>query len=252
MRHHGGRYWPFRSRCVDGRCGLVVGCVLCKNTWGFVPGNWRYPSDVVSIIVGIGAIGKAASTPNWSLCHIVRATTSLGNDAWRRRRQNWRNKTARLVFLHNGTLRIIDHGSPPCPMATMRPHFQLLSIQQSANILWNRSKLLKLEKSCTKALCIDNCRACLLLGLIIVPLMQSIGSNNDSAYMLYMFSLTPCALGLACRPCLGPWQLKFGEYYLALKDFRGLGASILYLRLLTCFLDAVLCNQLWWDYVLGC
>jgi hypothetical protein len=32
-------------------------------------------------------------------------------------------------------------------MAAMGPHFPRLSIQQSANILWNRSTLLKLEKT---------------------------------------------------------------------------------------------------------
>ncbi len=57
-----------------------------------------------------------------------------------------------------------------------------------------------------------NCSACSSPVLIIVPLMQSIGGNNDGTYMLYMFPLTPRALGLACWPCLGPWQLKFGEY----------------------------------------
>jgi hypothetical protein len=60
----------------------------------------------MSIIVSIRAIGAAASTTNWSMCHVIRAATSLGNDAWQGRRQNWRNRTARLVFLHNGTLRI--------------------------------------------------------------------------------------------------------------------------------------------------
>ncbi len=41
---------------------------------------------------------------------------------------------------------LIDHGGRSHPMATMGPHSWLLSIQQSANILWNRSTLLKLEK----------------------------------------------------------------------------------------------------------
>ncbi len=38
-----------------------------------------------------------------------------------------------------------DHGGCRHPMAAMGPHFQLLSIQQSANILCNRTTLLKLE-----------------------------------------------------------------------------------------------------------
>ncbi len=101
---------------IDKHYGLVVGSVLRKITWGFVPGNRQYPFDKVrmSIIAGIGAIGVAASMPNWLLCCVVRAATSLGNEARRQRRrrrrrrqqQNWRNKTARLVFLHDVTLRI--------------------------------------------------------------------------------------------------------------------------------------------------
>jgi hypothetical protein len=42
---------------------------------------------------------------------------------------------------------LIDHGGCRHPMAAMGPHSRLLSIQQSANILWNRSTLLKLEKT---------------------------------------------------------------------------------------------------------
>ncbi len=42
---------------------------------------------------------------------------------------------------------LIDHGGRRHPMAAMRPHSRLLSIQQSANILWNRSTSLKLEKT---------------------------------------------------------------------------------------------------------
>jgi hypothetical protein len=41
----------------------------------------------------------------------------------------------------------INHGGCPHPMATMGPHSWLLSIQQSANILWNNLHLLKLEKT---------------------------------------------------------------------------------------------------------
>jgi hypothetical protein len=42
---------------------------------------------------------------------------------------------------------LIDHGGCHRPMATMGPHSWLLNIQQSANILWNRSTSLKLEKT---------------------------------------------------------------------------------------------------------
>jgi hypothetical protein len=41
----------------------------------------------------------------------------------------------------------INHGGRPLPIAAMGPYSQLLSIQQSANILWNRSTSLKLEKT---------------------------------------------------------------------------------------------------------
>jgi hypothetical protein len=89
-------------------CVLVVGCVQRRNMLGDVPCDRRYPSDEVtmSILVGIRAIGVAASTPNWLVCRVVRATTSLWNDAWWRLRQNRRNKTRRRVFLHDGTSRI--------------------------------------------------------------------------------------------------------------------------------------------------
>ncbi len=108
VRHHSGHNWPFRSQRIDGRCGLVVGCVLHKNTHGFVPGVWQYPSDEVtmSIIFGIGAIGAAASTPNWLLCCVIRAATSLGNDAWWRRWQNRSKKSGRRQFLQQVSLHI--------------------------------------------------------------------------------------------------------------------------------------------------
>jgi hypothetical protein len=88
--------------------GLVVGCVLRKNMQGFVPGIRRYPSDKVtmSIIAGIGAVGAAASMPNWLLCCGVRAATSLGNDAWWRRRQNRSKKSGRRQFLQQVSLHI--------------------------------------------------------------------------------------------------------------------------------------------------
>jgi hypothetical protein len=41
----------------------------------------------------------------------------------------------------------INHGGCLQPMAAMGPHSWLLSIQQSENILWNRSTFLKLEKT---------------------------------------------------------------------------------------------------------
>ncbi len=64
----------------------------------------------------------------------------------------------------------------------------------------------------TKAQRIDNRCACSLLVVMVVLTMQSIGVNNNGIYTLYMFPLTPRALGLACRPSSGPWQPKFNDY----------------------------------------
>jgi hypothetical protein len=44
---------------------------------------------------------------------------------------------------------------------------------------------------------------------MVIPPMQSIGGNNNGTYILYMFYLKTHALGLACQPGSGPWQLKF-------------------------------------------
>jgi hypothetical protein len=45
--HHGDRCWPFRSRRVDGHCGVLVVCVLRRKTWGSVPAKWRCLPDEV-------------------------------------------------------------------------------------------------------------------------------------------------------------------------------------------------------------
>jgi hypothetical protein len=58
----------------------------------------------MSIIVGIGAVGAAASSTNWLFCRVVRAATSLGNDAWWRRRRNRRKKSSRRRFLQQVSL----------------------------------------------------------------------------------------------------------------------------------------------------
>jgi hypothetical protein len=50
------------------------------------------------------------------------------------------------VFCSMQFLASIDHGGRCPSMAAMKPHSQLLSIQQSANILCNRLVLLTLEK----------------------------------------------------------------------------------------------------------
>jgi hypothetical protein len=116
-------------------CVLVVGCVLRRNTQGNVQFNQQYSSDEVtmSILVGIRAIGAAASMPNWLLCCVVRATTSWGNDAWWRWRQNRRNKTRKQVFLHDGTLRIDQSWRSPLSYGhhgASLPAFKHTSISQ--------------------------------------------------------------------------------------------------------------------------
>ena len=50
------------------------------------------------------------------------------------------------VFCSMRFLASIDHGGGRRPMAAMKPHSRLLSIQQSINILGNRLVSLKLEK----------------------------------------------------------------------------------------------------------
>jgi hypothetical protein len=95
--HHGGCCRPFWSRRVDGRCGVVVSCVyigICRVEYQAI-GN----TLTMSIIVSIGAVGEEASSTNWLFCRVIRAATSLGNDAWWQRRQNRRKKSGRRRFL---------------------------------------------------------------------------------------------------------------------------------------------------------
>jgi hypothetical protein len=47
---------------------------------------------------------------------------------------------------------------------------------------------------------------------MFVPPIQSISGNNDVKYTSYMSPFTAGMLGLPCRPCLGPRQLKFDDY----------------------------------------
>ena len=51
------------------------------------------------------------------------------------------------VFCLMRFLASIDHGGRRHPSTVMKPHFRLLSIQQSANILCDRLVSLKLEKT---------------------------------------------------------------------------------------------------------
>jgi hypothetical protein len=47
--------------------------------------------------------------------------------------------------------------------------------------------------------------------MVVLP-MQSICGGNDGTYMAYMSPFMAGMLGLPCRPCSGPWQLKFVDY----------------------------------------
>ena len=49
----------------------------------------------------------------------------------------------------------------------------------------------------------NHCAQCL-------PIMMAVLA---ATYTTYMSPFTTGILGLPCRPCLGPRQLKFGDYY---------------------------------------
>ncbi len=122
-----------------------MSCVLlgiCRVTYHGLPDK-----VMMSIPSGIGAVGSAASSPNRLLCCVIREGASWGKDAWWRWRQNRRKKSGRRRFLQRARLISINDGGRRHPMAAMGPHSWLLSIQQSTNILWKSSTLLKLEKT---------------------------------------------------------------------------------------------------------
>ena len=51
--------------------------------------------------------------------------------------------------------------------------------------------------------------------------MQSISGNEDSTHTFYMGPLIAGKLSLPCWPCLGPCQLKFGDYQLVVAILGG-------------------------------
>jgi hypothetical protein len=77
---------------------------------------------------------------------------------------------------------------------------------------------------------------------MVVRLMQSISGGDDCTYTLYMSPLMAGMLGLPCRPCSGPWKLKFGDYYLVLTILGVLGMVRKHLRLRPTFFDADFCS----------
>jgi hypothetical protein len=100
----------------------------------------------MSILVGIRAIGAAASTPNWSLRHIVQAATSLGNDEWQQWQKNRRKKSGRRGSYNKQTRTLINHGSHHHLIANIKPHSWHQITQKSSNMLANRFVLLKIGK----------------------------------------------------------------------------------------------------------
>ena len=113
----------------------------------------------------------------------------------------------------------IDDGGHHPHTTAMGPHSRLLSIQQSANILYDRLVLFKLEKL-SLLMFISSLRHnrwtnhhpwCLLVVMVVLP-MQSISGNNEGTHTLYMAPLSASMLGLPCRLCSGPRQLKFVDY----------------------------------------
>jgi hypothetical protein len=97
---------------------------------------------------GFRAVVFAASTPNRSLLPVHLFGTSWWQLRRRRRRRRRRIRAGGEVFCLMRFLASIDHDGRRRPTAAMRPHSQLLSIQQSTNILvlGKRLVLLKLEK----------------------------------------------------------------------------------------------------------
>ena len=70
-------------------------------------------------------------------------------------------------------------------------------------------------------------------------------ANTDAEHhVVYM-------LGLPCRPCSGPWKLKFGDYYLVLTILGVLGMVRKHLRLRPTFFYADFCSGSVWELSWG-
>ncbi len=166
---------------------------------------------MMSILVGIRAIGGAALMTNWLLCHVFRAGTSLGNDAWRRGQQNRRNRTRRWVFLHDGTSCIdgswrlpLSYGRHEAPIPAPKhitisnhtmQHFYVVKTRKHFNYY-------HLYDHLGHNVSINHCAWWSPVMMVVQP-TQSIGGNNDGTYTSYMSPLTAHALELPCRQCSG-------------------------------------------------
>jgi hypothetical protein len=139
---------------------------------------------------------------------------------WRWWWQTWRNRARRQVFLHNAILCINQQWWSPssydrygAPLPAFRHTTISQHTMQQVGIVKTRKNY---HYQCFLASLRDdvwaNCRSGCQPVVMVVPLLQSISSNNDSTYTLYMVPLTAGMLCLPCRQCLGPRQLKFGDY----------------------------------------
>jgi len=79
--------------------------------------------------------------------------------------------------------------------------------------------------------CCGNCRKTYMrMGERTMAPMQNISGNNDGTYTSFMSPCTAGMLGLSCRPCSGPQQLKFGDYKLVVAILGVLVMAHLHLR----------------------
>jgi hypothetical protein len=155
----------------------------------------------MSIIIGIGAVGAAALMPNWLLCHVVRTATSMGNDAWQRRGQNWRNKTVRLVFIHEGTSCInqswqssLSYGHHGAPLLAFKHTTISKHTMEQVYIVKTRKKLsLIMFISYSKEQCIDKF-PCLFVASLdhCTTDAEHPWQQQRFIYVVYVPPHTPC------------------------------------------------------------
>ncbi len=144
--HHGSHCWPFRSRCFDGRCELVViyigiSRVLYQVIGNNLPTRWRWTSSSApeplarQLPCQIGCCATLSRQQHhWGMMRVVGGGEIGGI------------RPGDDFFDTMGLLALIDHGSCCWPTATMRPNSRHQSTQQSANMLGDRFLSLKLGK----------------------------------------------------------------------------------------------------------
>ena len=77
------------------------------------------------------------------------------------------------------------------------------------------------------------------LVAMVVPLMQSISSNSDCTYTLYMFPCRTGMLGLPCRPCSGMLRsgCKWSLIRLCTHHVRRVHVALMLVKLAVATLD---------------